>query len=297
MNAVGADVANKTILVTGATSGIGVETVRALAKAKAGQLVLGVRDEKQSAPFVEQLKKETGNQNIVAMTLELGSFKSIRAFAQAYHEKGWPLHVLICNAGVGFKDSRKTEDGLELIVGVNHFGHFLLTTLMMDVLEKSAPSRIVVLTSGMHKGERIKFENIPVPKQYDHITQYKQSKMMNLVFAKELHRRYHDKKISAFAVHPGVIATGMTRDKPCMGCFMSCCFGCCLKSAPQGAATSVYCATATGLEGKSGHYFTDSQEDGGADPAADDAAVAKQLWEVSEKVVESSSAGAGADRI
>jgi len=281
----GVDLGSQTILITGPTSGIGEETACTLAKRKAARLILAARDEKKNAALCERLKKETGNQNIVPMALDLASFKSIRAFAAKYKEAGYPLHILICNAGVSMIPYRKTEEGLEFITGTNHFGHFLLTTLLLDVLEKSAPSRIVVVSSSLHAGTPIKFDDIPTPKQsaYGAMSQYQQSKLMNLLMVKELHRRYADKKISSFALHPGVIQTNILREAACMACFMCVCASCCTKSPAQGAATTVYCATAKGLESKSGQYFADSQECP-CDKVGNDAEAAKKLWEVSEKI-------------
>jgi NAD(P)-dependent dehydrogenase (short-subunit alcohol dehydrogenase family) len=220
------------------------------------------------------------------MTLNLSSFKSIRDFAAKYKEAGYPLHILICNAGVMATPYKKTEDGFEMQIGTNHFGHFLLTSLLMDVLEKSAPSRVVVVASDLHRGPTINFENIPLPSEakYDKWAQYQQAKLMNVLFARELAKRGAEKKITAYSLHPGVIATELGRDIGCGYCLMGCCCHFCLKSIPQGAATTVYLATAADVESKSGQYFSNSAPAAPDTPGSDDQ-LAQKLWQVTEKLV------------
>jgi NAD(P)-dependent dehydrogenase (short-subunit alcohol dehydrogenase family) len=284
----GVDLSSKTIVVTGPTSGIGLETARVLAQRKCQRLVLAARDEKRLAVVCEQLKKETGNQNIVGMALNLSSFKSIREFAAKYKEAGYPLNVLICNAGCMATPYKKTEEGLEMQIGTNHFGHQYLTTLLMDVMEKSAPARVVVVASNLHKGPTINFENIPFPSEANYAKwgQYQQSKLMNVLFAKELARRGAEKKITAYSLHPGIIVTEIGRDVGCGYCLMSCCCHFCLKSVPQGAATTVYLAVAPGVEDKSGQYFENCHNTL-PDPPGQSDELAKRLWETTEKFIAS----------
>jgi NAD(P)-dependent dehydrogenase (short-subunit alcohol dehydrogenase family) len=287
----GVNLHDKTIVITGATAGLGLESARVLALNGAGRLVLAARDEKKAMKCIAWLKSETKHDNIVFMKLDLDSLASVRSFSQQFHDQGWPLHILMNNAGVMFTAYRKTKDGFEQQIGTNHFGHFYLTSLLLDVLEKSKPSRVVMLSSAAHmypSADPIRYEEWPCisEKKYDRIRSYQQSKLCNILTAMEFSNRYKDRGVTSYAVHPGVIPTELTREVPCSCLYVNCApCCCCLKTFPSGASTQVYCAVTPGLEKQSGRYFAncDVHTPGGNVSAA----AAKRLWEETEKMLQS----------
>jgi len=273
------DLSSKTFIVTGGTAGLGLETARALIKANARVIITG-RDEKKLEQVGEQL-------HCSAMLCDLSSFESIRQFVLKFKNLKYPLHALICNAGVNLWKFQKTKDGLGATMGTNHFGHFLLTMLLTDVLIASAPSRVVVVSSALHAGSPIDFSEIrgDDESRYSMGKSYQQSKLANVMFALEYNRRYRAKGVTAYSLHPGVIATDLANsvacyNKNCIGA----CFGCCLKTPAQGAATSVYCAVVPNLEKFGGGYFQNSALSV-ADSYANDTEVATRLWDVSNQIV------------
>jgi len=153
------DLKGKYILITGANTGIGRETARALA-AKGAIVYLGCRDQKRGKEAEEAIRKETGSNEIHFLELDLGSLDSVRKAASTYIEKKIPLHILINNAGVMATPYRKTTDGFEYQIGINHFGHFLLTTLLLDLIKASAPAKVVVVSSQAHLHGKLNFDDI-----------------------------------------------------------------------------------------------------------------------------------------
>jgi len=273
------DLKGKYILITGANTGIGRETARALA-AKGAIVYLGCRDQKRGKEAEEAIRKETGSNEIHFLELDLGSLDSVRKAASTYIEKKIPLHILINNAGVMATPYRKTTDGFEYQIGINHFGHFLLTTLLLDLIKASAPAKVVVVSSQAHLHGKLNFDDIHSEKNYSSWGAYGQSKLANILFASELNRRLEGTNVTANSLHPGVIKTELVRDTT-LGQIFTVVGGLFLKSIPQGAATTVYVATK--VEG-GGRYYADCDV---LQPsiAAQDVEAAKKLWELSEKLV------------
>jgi len=260
-------------------------------------VILANRDLAKSAAVVEELKSSTNNNNIEVLKLDLGSFKSVRQFAAEFLGKNLPLHILINNAGIMAVPYGKTEDGWELQFGTNHLGHFLLTTLLLDTLLASAPSRVVALSSIATKHGGILWNDINFQDEskYHKWTSYFQSKTANCLFAVEMNRRYKDKGITCNAVHPGGILTGLQWNVPkeeqlAMGWIdaqgnVNNRF----KSVEQGAGTSVWAAVAPELEGNGGHYCEDCSISGpkaepawaGCAPHSIDPQQAQRLWDFS----------------
>jgi len=175
---------------------------------------------------------------------------------------------------------RKTTDGFEYQIGINHFGHFLLTTLLLDLIKASAPAKVVVVSSQAHLHGKLNFDDIHSEKNYSSWGAYGQSKLANILFASELNRRLEGTNVTANSLHPGVIKTELVRDTT-LGQIFTVVGGLFLKSIPQGAATTVYVATK--VEG-GGRYYADCDV---LQPsiAAQDVEAAKKLWELSEKLV------------
>jgi len=276
----------KNVIVTGANVGLGKETSRVLAKMNAN-VYLACRDSGKGNAVVEEIKQATSNQNIFFVELDLNSLESIRNFAKTFNEKQIPLHILINNAGVMACPAGKTVDGFETQIGVNHFGHFLLTNLLLESLKRGTPSRVVVVSSLAHKRGHIDFEDINWEKRsYSAMGAYGQSKLSNILFAREFNKRYSAEGIKAFSLHPGVIPTELSRHM--IGPVGKAIFGVIgkafLKTIPQGSATTLYCATAPEVEDKGGLYFADCQVANSPNKEITDE-IALQLWELSENAV------------
>jgi WW domain-containing oxidoreductase len=222
----------------------------------------------------------------VPLACELSDPASVRACVESVKREGLGLDAIICNAGIMALPKLEQAYGVELQFFTNHVGHFMLVTGLLDQL--AADGRVVMLSSGAHAmapKEGIEFDNLSGEKGYQGWRNYGQSKMANLLFAKELARRFAGTRKTANAVHPGVIKTNLGRH---MNPVAQAVFGVVgrltLKSVPQGAATEVYAAVHPAVATTSGAYFADCNV-ARPRPDADDPALAAKLWQVSEKIV------------
>lgn len=283
----GQSLAGKIAIVTGASSGIGTETARVLALAGA-DVTLAVRNVKSGEEVAAQLRTQlpatAGKLSVEA--LDLGDLASVRAFAQRWVDSGKPLHLLVNNAGIMATPQGQTTQGFELQVGTNHLGHFALTTALVPVLEKSAPARIVSLSSDLHKrgdGQRLVAALEKKPTSYSPFNAYGDSKLANVLFVKGLAKRL-PKGVEAFSIHPGVINTNLSRSMGFSGVIFRAIGGLFMKSIPQGAATSVFAATSPSLTGQSGAYLADCAV---TPPSkqGDDPQLAETVWQLSEKAI------------
>jgi len=275
----------KNVIVTGANCGIGKETARVFAKMGAN-VYIACRDESRGTAALEELKNLTKSENIFFMQLDLASLESVRKFATSFEEKSLPLHILVNNAGIMACPKSKTVDGFEMQIGVNHFGHFLLSTLLLPSLKRGAPSRVVSVSSMGHKFGSINFDDINFEKRsYGRWSAYGQSKLANILFAREFNKRYSAEGIKAYSLHPGAINTELQRHMPS---FVNAVFSVISplfsKTIPQGAATTMLVATAPEVEDKGGLYFVDCNVNNTTHNEVNDA-VALKLWELSEKSV------------
>jgi NAD(P)-dependent dehydrogenase (short-subunit alcohol dehydrogenase family) len=287
----GVDLSGRTAIVTGASTGLGLETAANLAAAGA-RVVAGVRNAEKGEATLSTLTDRVDGAAVEFGVIDLTSFASIRAFAEAFMGRNEPLHLLINNAGVMNTPFEHTVEGYELQFGTNHLGHFLLTNLLAPALLAGAPGRVVNLSSGGHRSSDIlwddpNFEHHP----YDKMIAYGQSKTANVLFSVELDRRLSDRGVHANAVHPGVINTDLGRymssdDYDALlarlkdsGRVMPP-----AKTVEAGAATSLWAATAPELADRGGLYLEDCHVSE-ALPYATDAAAAKRLWALSEELV------------
>lgn len=275
-----ADITGRVMLVTGANTGIGFETARALA-AGGARVYLGCRSESKGNDAIARIRERHPDADARLLQVDLGSFESIRAAADAFDEP--KLDVLICNAGVYGGGYAETSDGLERVIGVSHVGHFLLVHRLMPKLEAAAPSRVIMVSSGSHRAPaKLNFGNLP-PKQsgYSDITAYGQAKLCNVLFANELHRRVKDRGVSANSLHPGaLIGTDIGRSSLLARVVMTLASPF-TRTLAQGAATSCYVATAPELEGVGGEFFDECQKSRASDEARDPQ-VAGRLWDLTE---------------
>ena len=294
----GIDLSGKVALVTGASSGLGQETVRVLAQ-RGAHVIFTARNVPKGQAVAAEIRKATGNDRIEVEELELGSFASIRAFAQRFLARHDHVHMLVNNAGVMACPFAKTAEGHEMQFGSNHLGHFLMTLLVLPALRKAAPSRIVSVSSRGHHLSPVVFEDIHFERRpYDKWLSYGQSKTANVLFAVGLERRLAGGGVHAYALHPGAIMTELGRhlspedieaftSRMPKGTMV-------LKSVEAGAATQVFAATAPELEGRGGLYLEDCQiaavNDApdalnGVRSYALDPQLAERLWALSETLV------------
>ncbi len=271
------DPVRHTILITGANTGIGLATARALAEQDT-DLVLAVRSPDKGEAAAAEISRQTGNDRITVLPVDLGDLVSVRACAAAFLALDRPLHVLINNAGLAGRRGL-TPSGFELAFGTNHVGPFLLTALLTDRLTATAAGghgRIVNVASDAHYSARgIDFDAVRRPtRSRTGMAEYSVSKLANVLHAQELARRLTNTGVTTYALHPGVIASDIWRRvpwpvRPLMKLRMG--------STEQGARTSVYCATSAEVAGESGRYYVDSRARAPAEAATPELAAA--LWE------------------
>lgn len=274
----GLDLSGMTAVVTGCNSGLGYETMRILAMR--GAHVLGTaRTEEKGEKACSEI-----NGKATPVVLELSDFDSVAACAKAIKAMDLPIDMLICNAGIMALPELQLVYGLERQFVVNHLGHFLLTNLLIDNVKRAEQGRIVNVSSCAHEfapEKGIEFDNLDGSKGYSGWPAYGQSKLANCLFTAELARRLDGSGVTANTLHPGVIKTNLARhldeDPDDVDDSM---FD---KSIPQGAATQCYVATNPALSSVSGHYFVDCNP-ATANDFMYDAALAQQLWSVSEKL-------------
>ena len=272
---------SKIIVITGANSCIGKETARSLA-AMGHTLVMACRHPERAEAARRDIAATTGSDKVRVMTLDLASFRSIHAFAEAFAGSFDHLDVLINNAGLIPFKKLLTEDGFEMQIGVNHLGHFLLTRLLMPQLKAAGYARVINVASMMHRLGKIDFDSFRGEKSYGFMKAYGQSKLANVLFTRELARRYKDDGIVAFSLHPGAVATniagrGLVRRTlyRLMGGHLS----------PQrGARTSIYLASEPDIEEYSGSYFNEHCKVKPGSTLSNDMDLAARLWDESEKL-------------
>jgi NAD(P)-dependent dehydrogenase (short-subunit alcohol dehydrogenase family) len=267
------DLEGRTFLITGANTGIGHETARALA-ARGARLHLACRSEDAGRRTIEEITAQTGNRELALLSLDLGDLDSVRRCADAFLSTGEPLHVLINNAGLAGAHGM-TASGFEIAFGTNHVGPFLLTSRLLDRLRSSAPARIVNVASVAHyNAPGIDWEAIRKrTRSFTGMREYSTSKLANVLHAQELGRRLDGAGVTTYALHPGTIASDIWRRvpwplRPLMTRRM--------QSPEQGARTSLYCATSPDVAGETGGYYDDCRRNEPA--AAATAGLAAELW-------------------
>ncbi|XP_061112033.1 retinol-DH_like_SDR_c domain-containing protein [Conger conger] len=278
----------KTVLITGANTGIGKETARDMAS-RGARVVMACRDVSRAELAAEEIRRATGNPNVAVRPLDLASLRSVRLFVSGYEANEDRLDILINNAGVMMCPKGLTEDGYETQLAVNHLGHFLLTNLLLEKLKSSVPSRVVTVSSIAHRGGKIHFDDLCFERTpYDSLVSYRQSKLANVLFSRELARRTRGSGVTSYSLHPGVIRTELSRHvelgHPVLKTLLWVPALLLMKTPWQGAQTSVYCAVSPRLEDRSGCYFSDCVVKETAPEGRDDL-VALRLWEVSSRLV------------
>jgi NAD(P)-dependent dehydrogenase (short-subunit alcohol dehydrogenase family) len=277
-----------TAVVTGANAGLGLATSIGLARA-GHDIVMAVRNTTKGADAVALVRAAIPEAKVQVMTLDLASLASIRSFASAYGAARPTLELLVNNAGITMKSRTTTSDGFETTFGVNHLGHFLLTNLLHNSLAAAGGSaRVVVVASDAHKFARggLNFDDLQSTGKYRPLRVYGESKLANMLFAREAARRWKADGITVNSVHPGFVATRLGRDGDggWLG-DLAMTLGKPLARTPErGARTAIHVATAPSLEGVTGEYFANEKLAKPAATALDDSA-ATRLWSVSADLV------------
>jgi len=269
----------KVALITGANTGIGAVTATNLAL-QGAQVFLACRSQAKTQPVLDQIARlSQGQAKAEYLPLDLGDLDSVRQCAQLFLQRQLPLHLLINNAGVAGQKGLSAS-GFELTFGVCHVGHFLLTALLRDCLQASAPARVVVVASRAHaRASGIDFATLrQATASATGIPEYSVAKLANVLFAQELGRRLQGTGVTTYSLHPGVVATDIWRHAPKLVSVLLKLF---TLTPEQGAQTTLYCATSSACAHESGLYYSDSKVKApsrlGSDPA-----LAHRLWQFTE---------------
>ncbi|GAB5590360.1 Retinol dehydrogenase 13 [Umbelopsis nana] len=283
----------KFVIITGANDGIGKETAIDLAKQRA-TVIIACRESEKTKQALAEIRSISNNTNVFHEPIDLSDLDSVKAFATRYTESGRPIHVLINNAGImALPNRRESKQGYELQFATNHLGHYLLTELLLPVIKKSAPARIInVASKAMYRGY-MNFDDINYEKNYNAWSVYSQSKLANVLYSGYLQRQLKGSGVLVNSLHPGVVRTGLTRYmsqetwyiKPLILTFYPL-IHIVTKSAVQGAQTTLYLATSDAIsDSNSGEFWSDCKILRGKNKFQHDVAVEDKLNELSKKLV------------
>lgn len=279
-----------TIIITGATNGIGQVAATELARMGARVVLVG-RDAQKSAAVAQAITAQTGNPAVDVLLADLSSQAEVRRLAGEILARYPRIDVLLNNAGAVFGSRQLTVDGIERTFALNHLAYFQLTNLLLERIKASAPARIVNVSSAAHSGATLDFDDLQGQRRYSAFGAYSKSKLANLLFTYELARRLAGSGVTVNAVHPGPVATGFGRNNGGLWGVVFRLIAPLMRTPAQGAATSIYVASSPELAGVSGKYFSDSKavESSRASHAA---AAAARLWQVSAEMTGLPAAGA-----
>jgi NAD(P)-dependent dehydrogenase (short-subunit alcohol dehydrogenase family) len=273
----------KICLITGGTSGIGKQTAIELAR-KGASIVLASRSQEKCEQTAQEIQAETGNSGIDYLVADLSSQADICRIASEFKDRYSRLDVLVNNAGAAFLRRQLSADGIEKTFALNHLGYFLLTNLLLEMMIKSSPARIVNVSSGSHFGKRLDFDDLELEKGYNPMEAYARSKLANIYFTYELDRRLAGTGVTATAINPSMVNTGIWRNiGPVIGRVVSWLVSRKAQTPEEGAQGVIHLASSPEVAGVSGKYFRKVVEMD-SDPITYDQEIAGRLWEVSEKM-------------
>jgi retinol dehydrogenase 14 len=276
--------ADTTVLVTGATSGIGWEASVSFAQMGARLIMVG-RDVSKTAQKVEAVRQRSGSRTVDSLLCDLSSQAQVRRLAQEFCGRYDKLHVLVNNAGTVFSKRTVTGDGIESTFAVNYLGPFLLTNLLLDVLKASAPARVIMVSSSGHYSGTMDFNDLGFEHGYQIMRAYGRSKLADVLFTRELARRLEGTGVTVNALHPGAVGTSIWDRAPAYTRpVFSLAKRLFMISPAAGAETIVYLATSPEVEGETGLYFEKNRPKLPSRLAQDDA-VARRLWDESAQLV------------
>ena len=265
----------KICLITGANSGIGKATALGLAESGA-QVIMVCRNKDTGETARREIVEQTGNDSVDLLIADLSSRDAIKQLVNEFKLNYQKLHVLINNAGAFFKKRHVTIDGFETTFAVNYLAPFMLTNLLLDILKRSAPARVINVSSTIHKNARINFDDLQAEKKYTSFKAYGQSKLAMILFTNELSRRLEGRDVTINALHPGSVKSNIGRD---FGKAMKI-FSKLSKSPEKGAETSLYLAISPEIEGITGKYFINKKEEKSS-KKSHDIEIAQKLWDIS----------------
>jgi len=282
----------KVAIVTGGNGGIGIETARGLAD-RGARVIIGCRNSQRGKAAVADIILTTGNSLVEFKMLDLLNLDSVRTFAEEINQSEVKIDILVNNAGISTGSKAKTlpreenlsSDGLEQVTQTNHLAHFLLTNLLKKVLVASGEARVVSVSSLMNMFGKVEIDNINHEKYFDGKNVYSNSKLMNILFSKELSRRWQSLGITSYSLHPGFVRTSIfdSSSKRDLVIFLGYFVG---KNLVQGAQTSIFLSSEPGIENLSGNHFSDCRlETVLVNRQAEDLELARKLWERSEELV------------
>ena len=263
------------VLVTGSTDGIGKYTALELARKGANVLLHG-RSVAKTEATLEEICRKTGSNRLETYIADLSSQEQIRRLSREIHQKHEWLHVLINNAGVFMPDRQLTSDGLETTFAVNYLAPFLLTRLLLDLLREGAPSRVINISSEVHRKAVIDWNNLQGEKGYDGYAAYALSKLAVTLFTYELARRFRDVGITANCLHPGIINTKLLR---------TCWKDDAAEDVSKGAETPVYLATSADIADVTGKYFSDKRPSRSS-PLTYNRKLQQKFWQLGERLTQ-----------
>ncbi len=270
---------DRIILITGATSGIGKETAKGLAQLGA-TIVFTSRNQKKGLETKNELMQATNNKNIDVLYCDLASFESIRQCCSEFKTKYNQLHVLINNAGVCDYERKESKDGIENTFATNYLAPFLMTNLLLDIIKKSSPSRIINIVSGLHSGT-IHFDDLEFKQKFSPMKVYSHSKLALILFTKLLAKKIEGTGVTVNCAQPGMASTNLGRDA---GAFSRTIFKLFGKNPKKAAETIIYLATSKEVETITGEYFQNKKIHESSEES-NNMETAKKLWDISKKYV------------
>lgn len=278
------NIEGKVALVTGATSGIGKVAALELAKMGAHVIVVG-RNPTKTEATVQEIKTQSANQSVNMLLADLSSIKDVRKLAQQFKEQYQQLDILVNNAGVIVTSRQESVDGYEMTFALNHLGYFLLTNLLLDVLQSSSPARIVNVASKIHPRSTIDFDDLQSKATYQFLDVYARSKLANILFTYELARRLEGSNVSVNAMEPGAVSTNLGRNNGLFWNLVGRFISRFLTTPEKGAEAIIYLASSPAVKDISGQYFNkDCQSDKSSQESYDEQ-VARRLWDESARLV------------
>ncbi len=272
----------KVVLITGGTSGIGKATAIALAAMGANVTITG-RNRERGEKAVKEVRRESGNEEVELILADLAVQAEVRRLAEEFRERHDRLDVLVNNAGLVISKRTETPDGMETQFATNHLAPFLLTNLLLDLLEKSAPSRIVTVSSEGHRWGKMDLGDLQSTKRYRGFPVYGMTKLANIMFTYELAERLRGTGVTANTLHPGGVSTNFGNNNNGVMTLLFRAFKPFMRTPEQGADTVIYLASSPDVEGMTGKYLADRKIKVAADAAYDEG-LQKKLWEKSEEL-------------
>jgi len=269
------------ILITGGTNGIGLAAAQMLAARGANVAIVGRNEGRTQAAAARIRAVAAAGVAVGTFIADLSSQAAVRKLAAEVRSRYPRLDVLVNNAGAMYTTRQLTADGIEQTWAVNHLAPFLLTTLLLDRLEASAPARIVTTASDAHRGAQLPFEDLNAEHSYRGFGRYGQTKLANILFTLELARRLEGSGVTANCFHPGLVASGFNRNNGLLMSLAMTVLAPVSRSSEKGAETLVWLATSPQVAQTSGAYFVDERP-ATPSPAGQDREAAQRLWDVSE---------------